>query len=200
MSTATLPPPSIDSSAIRRFSVEEYLHLVDSGFFNNEEKLELIEGWIVDKMPHNAPHDYALMQLMYLLIALDKEVVLLRGQSSLPLDTSVPEPDYALVRGPASRYLVDRPTANDVVLSIEISDSSLQQDQGVKLKLYARNKIPTYWIVNLIDKRVEVYTLPRDGKNPTYRNRTDYAVTDSVPVIVQGQTLGLLPVNEFIPQ
>lgn len=200
MSSATLSPPAFCITAMHRFSIDEYERMINSGFFDDKERVELLDGWIVKKMPHNGPHDFVLAVLYPLLLALMPENFFVRCQSSVTFDTSIPEPDFSIADGTPADYLPNRPTANDIAVVIEVSDSSLVTDQDFKLLLYARNKIPIYWIVNFIDKRVEVYTLPRGGKNPIYRNRTDYTITDTVPVIVQGQTLGLLPVNEFIPQ
>ena len=200
MTAATLSLPTSNAPRLRRFSVDEYLHLTDTGFFNNGERLELLDGWIVEKMPHNAPHDHTLMMLQFMLYPFMLQGYTVRGQSSIVLDTSIPEPDVALLAGPLDRYHETRPIAKDVHMLMEVSDSSLPSDQDFKLRLYARNKIPVYWIVNLIDKRVEVYTQPQGDKNPTYRSRTDYFVTDIIPVTVAGQTLGTIPVNEFLPQ
>jgi Uma2 family endonuclease len=173
--------------------------MIRDGTLAESDRLELLDGWIVEKMPHNAPHDSAVSRLQRRLTRLLGDDWLVRVQSSMTLDTSVPEPDVAVVPGPESRYDQARPTPKDVALAAEVSESSLPQDQGFKTQLYARNKIPVYWIVNLVDRRVEVYTEPRGGKNPAYKKHADYGPGDAVPVVVGGKELGRIAVNELLP-
>ncbi len=73
------------------------------------------------------------------------------------------------------------------------------EDRTTKLELYAGAKIAVYWIVNLVDRRVEVYTQPRGGKNPTYKQQTNYGPDDEVPVVVGGKQIGRIPVKELLP-
>jgi hypothetical protein len=80
-----------------------------------------------------------------------------------------------------------------------VSDSSLPEDQTTKLEMYAAAKVAVYWVVNLVDRRVEVYTQPKGGKNPAYRQRTDYGPDDEVPVVVGGKELGRIAVKELLP-
>ncbi|MGL6097886.1 MAG: Uma2 family endonuclease, partial [Fimbriiglobus sp.] len=122
-----------------------------------------------------------------------------RGQSAVTLSASVPEPDIAVAPGPDSRYDAARPTPKDLVLVAEVSDATLARDQGRKHTIYARAKIAVYWIVNIPERRVEVYTDPRGGKTPTYRTRTDYAAGTAVPVTVAGKVVGSVPVSEVLP-
>ena len=90
-----------------------------------------------------------------------------------------PEPDIAIVRGTDADYRRRIPTAADVALLVEVSDSTLGQDRGMKLAAYARDGIAVYWIVNLVDRQVEVYTRP--VKAGRYRSRKDYKPGQHVP-------------------
>lgn len=81
----------------------------------------------------------------------------------------------------------------------EVSDATLELDRGLKLRIYASGLIPAYWIVNLVEARVEVYTQPRGGKKPTYKTRTDYGPNDTVPVVIAGKQVGTIAVKEVLP-
>jgi hypothetical protein len=80
-----------------------------------------------------------------------------------------------------------------------VADSTLHRDQTTKLELYAGAKVAVYWIVNLVDRRVEVYTQPRGGKSPTYKTRTDYGPDDAVPVVIAGKRVGTIAVKDLLP-
>ena len=103
----------------------------------------------------------------------------------------------AIVRGTDADYEHRIPTAADVALLVEISDSTLSQDRGKKLLVYARGKIPVYWIVNLVDRQVEVYSRP--GKKG-YRSHQVYASGEQVPVTIGGQDLPPIAVGSILPR
>lgn len=191
-----VPPPDFE---VMRFSVDDYERMIADGTIDETDRVELLDGWIVAKMPHNAPHDSSVSRLQRRLMRLLGGEWLVRGQSSARLDTSVPELDVAVVPGPEERYDAKRPRPRDLVLVAEVADSSLSRDRGQKLRMYARNRVGVYWIVNLRDRVVEVYTTPRGGKTPVYRTRTDYSPGQSVPVVIAGQTVGTIPVSELLP-
>lgn len=184
---------------LHRFTVAQYDRLIRDGTFTDEDRIELLDGVIYDVMPHNAPHDHAVGQLQLALILMFQGAMVVRTQSSVTFPTSVPEPDIAVLPGPADLYAQVRPTANDLVLVIEVSDTTLARDRGLKQRLYARSKVPLYWIINLVDGVVEVYTKPRGGRTPAYRTRTDYTAGQSVPVVIGKKTVGSIPVRELLP-
>ena len=108
-----------------------------------------------------------------------------------------PEPDIAIVRGSDADYRRRIPTADDVALLVEVSDSTLSQDRGKKRTAYAKAGIPVYWIVNLVDRQVEVYTRPvKEGR---YRSRKDYKPGQQVPVVIDGQPLPPIAVDDILP-
>ena len=194
--------PSVDSPprSVHRFTIREYERLVRIGFLNPGDRAELIDGWLVDKMPHD-PRHAAVVD-----IATDAIGRLLPREwttrSQLPVrlpGDNAPEPDVAVVVAPKQRYLDRHPTEKEVTFVVEVSDTSLDEDRRLKIPQYARAKIAEYWIVNVKDRRVEVCTQPRGGKNPTYRQRTDYDPDDAVPVIVGGKELGRISVKELLP-
>lgn len=195
MPVLTKPPAEF---RLKRFTVAEYDQMIRDGTIDGK-LLELIDGWIVEKMPHNPAHDSAISKLTKRLLRMLGDDYLVRVQCSADVDTSVAEPDLAIVPGPENRYDEQRPQPSDLLIVIEVSESSLLQDRGFKQRLYARNKIAEYWIVNLQDRIVEIYTLPRGGRNPTYRNRVDFTAGMSVPVSIADNTLGTISVDEILP-
>ena len=194
-------PPAVTTLPVRRFTLDEYHHLIEIGFLQEDDRVELLNGWIVAKMGINPPHASSLTRLSRRLGRLLGHDWIIREQTSLtiPSSDSEPEPDVVVVPGPEEVYDDRHPYPKDVVLLAEVADSSLSEDRGEKLQTYARAKIAVYWIVNLIDRRVEVYTQPRGGKNPTYKQHTDYGPDDAVPVVIGGKERGRIAVKELLP-
>jgi Uma2 family endonuclease len=181
-----------------RFSVEQYDRMVETGILTADDRVELLEGWVIDKMPHNPPHDGSILALQRPLWARLPSEWLLRIQSAITLDTSKPEPDLAIVKGPAKIYFERHPLARDIAWLIEVSDTTLLRDR-LKCSLYARARIPVYWIVNLVEAQIEVYSQPRAGRTPAYRQQHFYGINDSVPLVILGHDIGSIPVRDLLP-
>jgi Uma2 family endonuclease len=193
------PAPFPSASLPYRFSVEQYHRMAEAGILTENDRAELLEGVIIYKMTHNPPHDGTILLLQTeLLRRLPKDWVL-RIQSSITLADSEPEPDLAVARGPARRYLRAHPVPRDLPLVIEVAESTLLQDRNEKGRAYARARIPVYWVVNLNAWSVEVYTEPRAGRSPLYRQRRDYTAEESVPVVLQGEEVGQISVRDVLP-
>jgi Uma2 family endonuclease len=184
-----------------RFTVGQYHRMIATGVLTENDRVELIEGQIVPKMTHNPPHDASVDLTQTAIAAVLPEGWRVRVQSAITLTTagSEPEPDVAVVRGPARRYNRSHPRPRDIALLVEVADATLPYDRTTKHRLYARARIPVYWIVNLIDSCVEVYTLPRAGQSPAYRQREDYSANEAVPVILEGREIARLLVQELLP-
>lgn len=194
-------PPAVPTMPVRRFTVDEYHKLLEVGVLKDCEPYELLNGVITHKMPQNSPHSSAASRLERRLGRLLPDQWILRSQKpvSIPGRASEPEPDVAVVRGPEETYDARQPYPNEVVLIVEVSDISIEMDMGEKLRIYAAAKIPTYWIVNLLDRRVEVYTEPRGGKSPSYKKQTNYGPAEELPVVLKGKEVGRIPVNQLLP-
>jgi hypothetical protein len=83
---------------------------------------------------------------------------------------------------------------------VEVSDTTLQRDQTIKQRVYARAKIPVYWIRNLLDMKIEVYTEPGGTKSkPRYLKQQEYGASDSVPLVIQGKEIDRIPVRDLLP-
>jgi hypothetical protein len=191
-------PPAIPPFPVHRFTVDEYHKLGEAGVLTENDRVELIHGWIVAKMTLNPPHNYAVTSLMEQLLALGGAATV-RVQQPITTTDSEPEPDIVFAVGTKANYKKLNPKPSECILVVEVADSSLHEDLTTKLELYAGAKIAVYWIVNLVDGRVEVYTQPRGGKNPTYKTRTDYGPGDAVPVVIAGKQVGTIAVKELLP-
>lgn len=213
MSTVTLrrhrrkppasPPlsPAIPAGPVRRFTIAEYEQLVEHGMLGERDPYHLLNGEIRLKMPVNDPHTSTAMKLerRFHRMLPDELLVWVEKPVSLPNSNSQPQPDIAIVLGPETRYDAGKPHATDVLLLVEVADTSLAADRGEMLTIYAGGKVPEYWIVNLANNIIEVYTKPRGGRTPTYRARTDYATGHRVPVVLGGKQVGEVAVSDILP-
>jgi Uma2 family endonuclease len=200
MSSVQTAPPFGGYHFFRRFTVEEYHRLTQGGYLEEDDPIELLEGYVVLKMARNPPHDGTIDLVHEALAALLPAGWFLRTQEAVTFNDSEPEPDLAVVRGTVRSYLTHHPGAADIGLIVEVADTSLQRDRDDKGRIYARAGIPVYWIVNLVDRRVEVYTLPSGpGSTPGYGQRDDYPAGSNVPLLLDGVPLASLPVQDLLP-
>ena len=178
-----------------RLRVADYHKMIAAGVLGKDDRIELIDGELIEMAPIGDAHAGITNQLNYLLTRRSGEAYLVGVQTPLVLDAhNEPEPDLLVLRWRADFYKYAKPTAADVCLLIEIADSSLTYDQTVKLPLYALHGIPEIWLINLPQRRFELYRAPRDGRY----ERRDYAEigmqawTDSIAGIVVdvGEVLG----------
>ncbi|HEV3439717.1 MAG TPA: Uma2 family endonuclease [Gemmata sp.] len=190
-------PPAIPTQPVRRFTVDEYHRMLEAGVLKEREPYELINGWIIRKMVVYPPHNYAVNVLMELFMKLHGSGATLRIQQPITTANSEPEPDVVVAAGSVADYATRNPNPSEVHVLVEVAESSLQYDRTTKLELYAKAKIQVYWIVNLIDRRVEVYTGPRGGKKPTYKQQKNYGPGDEVPLFIGGKEVGRIPVKEL---
>lgn len=148
-------------STAKRFTIAEYHRLAELGFFGEDDRVELIKGEIVQIAAKGTPHSVCETRLFRELVKLLDERAMVRGQQPIviPKD-SEPEPDLAIVRNRDDDYLSAHPSPLDVLLVIEIADSSINYDQKVKLPLYAEAGISNYWIFNLVENCLESYSEP----------------------------------------
>jgi Uma2 family endonuclease len=194
-------PPIVPPLPVRRFTVEEYHRMIQAGILGEDDNVELLEGWIVPKMTKNPPHD-----TMISIIMEDVFTPRLagrwhcRGHSVVTTAESEPEPDIAVVRGPKRDYLARHPGPADMALVVEVAESSLAYDRTVKARIFAAASVPVYWIVNLVDHQIEVYTDPSGpDAAPGYRGRQEYRTGDLVPFVVDGHELGPIPAQDLLP-
>jgi len=200
MSTGTVSPATYkDCASMNRFTVSQYQRMIETGILTTADKVELLENYVVLKMAKNPPHD-GTIDLVKEALAKLPAGWMLRVQQTVVLADSQPEPDFAVVRGNTRSFVARHPTAADVGLLIEVADSSLLRDQRDKTRIYARGGIPVYWIINLVDRRVEVYMQPSGPTAvPAYGTFQTFQPGDSVPLVLDGATVAAVPAADLLP-
>lgn len=193
-------PAVVPPVPILRLTVEQYHAMGEAGILGPEDRVELLEGWLVPKMNKKPPHAVT-SELIYAVLArLLPAGWHARAQNPITLTISEPEPDIVVVRGGSRDYLKRHPVPSEVAIVIEVADSSLAQDRGLKKRIYAEARIRVYWIVNLVDRIIEVYTDPSGpGEEPDYRQRRDFSSADEIPVMLEGREAGRVPVRDILP-
>ena len=163
-----------------RWTVAEYRRMGETGTLAADARVELIDGEIIDMAPIGSEHAGTVIQLTQLLVTTVIGRALVDVQNPVELsDASEPEPDLMLLRPRPDFYKRSLPRAADVLLAIEVADSTLARDRDVKRPLYARHGIAEYWIVDVAGERLLVFTDPSEGD---YRSRTEPAELDAVPI------------------
>lgn len=149
-----------------KWTQEDYYRMAELGFFQGK-KVELIEGEIIEMAPMKSLHMTAMMLASELLREMFAEDYSVRVQGPLSFnETTEPEPDVAVVKGKIRDFTDAHPKTAELI--IEVSDATLRYDRTNKASLYAKNKIKDYWIINVKDKRLEVYRRPIKDKTAFY--------------------------------
>ena len=200
MSAIAPPPPTISPAIppspppLYRMTVDEYDRI---GHLLDDPRVELIDGYLVKKMPKKPEHKWATKAALKALDALLPPGWTSQKEEAVRIPAyDEPEPDIAIVRGSDADYRQRIPTAADVGLLVEVSETTLSQDRGKKCSAYAKSRVPVYWIINLVDRQVEVYTRPSKGR---YQSRVDFKPGQQVPVTLGGQPLRPIPVDDLLP-
>ena len=143
----------------RRFTVHEYHKMAEAGILHEDDRIELLDGELVEMAAIGTRHFNCVNRLTRLLVTSVGEDIVVSIQNPVRLNEySEPQPDVALIR--ARDYDESLPTPEDVLLLIEVSDTTLAYDRGTKLSRYAQAGIPELWIVNLPGERIEHHTGP----------------------------------------
>ena len=161
----------------RLITVEEYERMVHADIFSEDDRIELIEGQIACMAPIGATHAVHVNRLTRLLAARLAASAILSIQNPIQLSLSEPQPDLALLKPRADDYGSGHPTARDVLLVIEVADTSADYDRTVKIPLYGRNGIPEAWLIDLAGQVIEVYRGPNSSG---YREKQTYASGDQL--------------------
>ncbi|MBI4634933.1 MAG: Uma2 family endonuclease [Candidatus Rokubacteria bacterium] len=148
----------------RAFTVEEYHRLAQVGILGEDDRVELLEGEIVEMRPIGSRHARCVTDLDDLLHERVRGRAIVRVQNPVRLsERSEPQPDVALLRPRPDRYASGHPGPADVLLLIEVAETSLETDRGVKVPLYARTGIAEVWLVDLSGEAIAVFREPGPG-------------------------------------
>lgn len=209
MSAVTVTPPLARAPSLSRqpltygrdpstyrFSVAQYERMIETGVLGPGDKVELLEGYVVYKMPHDPSHAGTVRLVAkrvrrHLPVGWEDSV-----QLPVELATSAPEPDIAVIRERADNYGGRHPGTGDIGLVIEVTNTSLVRDQRDKVRVYAEADIAVYWIVNLPDQRIEVYATPVGG---VYTTTARHAAGEVVPLVLDGVTVAHIPAADLLP-
>lgn len=175
--------------AKRWFSVDEYYRMAQAGILTEDDRVELIEGEVIEMSPIGSRHAACVNRLNILLNRLVGRKMIVSVQNPIYIDEfSEPQPDVALLQLREDFYAGSHPTASDVLLVIEVADTSVEYDRKKKLPLYARAGIPEVWLANLPEDRFEIHTQPLNDK---YQSVTIVRRGESI----ESQTIAGLSIN-----
>lgn len=190
----------VPSDPIWPLRIEQYHQMIETGILTDDDPIELLEGWLVTKMPKNPSHRLTTQLTREALAVLVSTGYYVEAQEPLTLDDSEPEPDIMIVRGQRRDYRDRHPGPQDIAIVIEVSDTTLQRDRTLKKQIYARGRIPIYWIINLGERQIECYTQPSGpAERPDYQQHQEYAAATSIPVRLGEELIGFLAVAELLP-
>jgi Uma2 family endonuclease len=158
VATADKLAPTVDGR--RRFTVDDYYRMAEAGILRADERVELLDGEIVDMVPIGPAHGGCVKRLNLHFRQLgDRAIPAVQDPVRLSA-TSEPEPDFMLLRPREDIYADSHPTPADVLLLVEVAGASLERDQRVKLPLYAKAGIPEVWLIDLSDRSITVHRQP----------------------------------------
>ncbi len=191
------------SMAIVPLSVEQYHTMRKAGILDEDEPIELIDGLLVYKdrggaVPVSPLHAFVTHRITTLSTALEEQGCHVRMENPITLPPNhEPEPDGAIVRGRPEDYLEHHPDPDDILCVIEVADSSLRTDRTTKQSIYAAAGIAQFVIVNLVERRIEVYESPNVAE----------ACYGVVRILHRGDTISLhasraldVPVTDWLPE
>jgi Uma2 family endonuclease len=174
--------------------------MIRQGILTEDDPVELLEGWMVPKMPKSPPHRITTRLLRAAIERLIAAGWYVDTQEPITTPTSEPEPDLVIVRGQTRDYRDRHPGPGDLALLIELADATLYRDRTLKKRIYAAARVAVYWIVNLPERKVEVYTAPAGtGDQADYGQRQDYGEAEAVPLVIEGRQAGTIVARDVLP-
>jgi Uma2 family endonuclease len=192
-------PPSWIPPSLYRMTLEQYESLIASGFFTERDDVHLIDGYVVNRMAESPVHGTVCEAIRMAMGAILLAVAGWHPRSEkgvrIPSQTSIPRPDLAVVRGDWRDYVTHYPDAAAVALIAEVSVSSLDKDRALA-DIYGKAGIPVYWIIDVDDGQVEVYSNP--GPNG-YQSHEVLAPGHVLSVVVDGVKVGEIAVADILP-
>ncbi len=207
MATVSLTPPAVTAgppAAIPyRISAAEFFRAIEADVFGRDRRIGLWEGWLYEKMAKKVPHAVASSKIVTALFtALPAGWCFWPENPILIDDFTAPLPDLTLVRGAADDYARGGrvPRAVDVGLVVELADSTLKENLTDTLRKYAGAVLPIYWVVNLVDRRVEVFHGPQFVEGvASYARAERFTPEQDVPLILDGREVARIPARDLLP-
>ncbi|MDB9495688.1 Uma2 family endonuclease [Spirulina major CS-329] len=200
---------TIPTEPIWRLSVGQYHQMIASGILTADDRVELLDGLLTLKMPKKPPHRLVTKLLRTCLEALTTEGWYTDSQEPITLATSEPEPDLMIVQGNPRDYSDRHPSGTDLGLVVEIADTTLERvgdsravlPRTLKKQLYAEAQIPCYWLINLPERSLTIYTNPitQEGRSD-YQQSATIDETGVVPVVIAGQKWGAIALSDVLPE
>ena len=181
-------------------TVSQYDRMIETGVIGEHDQVELLEGRLVPKLSRKRPHIQAgkrSFQAFERILPAGWHVA--KEDPIVASDLSKPEPDLSVVRGEVDDYDDRDVTAGDLALVVEIAQRSLTDDRVMMGRIYASSGIPVYWIINLVDSQIEVYTNP-DQNLGQHDTRVDYKPGENVPVVIEGREIRRVAVADLLPR
>jgi len=199
-STTQLPHRLLDARDVWHISVARYHQMVAAGVITVNDRVELLEGVLVNKMSKGPEHSLSVVLLNETIRTVLPPGWYVSIEQPVSMDDSEPEPDAAVIRGKPRDHTTRHPQAAEVAIVIEVADSSLRRDREDKRRIYARNGIAVYWIVNVADRVIDVFTNPSGPVlTPDYATTTTYHIGDAVPVVLDGVTIATVAAADLLP-
>ncbi|MBW4680244.1 MAG: Uma2 family endonuclease [Microcoleus vaginatus WJT46-NPBG5] len=161
---------------IAHFSIEDYHQMIAAGILS-ERRVELLDGLIWEVSPEGTEHTYFEENLAKRLELLTEGRAYVRENKPITLSNSEPEPDIVIAKLPRSQYLEHHPFSTDILLLIEVSKSTLERDTSVKKRIYARENIPEYWVVDVAGRKLIVYRSPALGD---YQQKIEFSSIETI--------------------
>lgn len=196
--STSLPAVELPPYPVRLLTVQEYLEMHRLGIFDDDDNLELLEGWVVKKLGKNPPHIRCSTRLNRLFLTHIPTEWTVHSEASITLSQSAPEPDFSILRGDMDEYANRLANASDIAVVVEISDTTLAKDRSYKTQLYARAAIPVYWLISLNERQIEVYSDP-DPATASYLTTVIFGEKDDITLVLDGDEVALIPVVDILP-
>ena len=183
-----------------RLTVDEFRRKAARGEFSESKLFELLEGVVVSKARQTLKHETALENIQNVIGKLTPGGWHMRVQQPMNCGDSTPEPDAVIVKDALDQYVDRPPMPNMVSLIVEVADASLEQDRRLKGRIYARAGVMLYWLLNLVDSQLEVYSNASGPvPMPGFREKRVYRSEDKLSLVVGLDDLGMVKVRDLLP-
>jgi Uma2 family endonuclease len=183
-----------------RFTVAQYKRMVELGILGPDDKVELLEGYVVYKMSRDPAHDSAIQRVLRTLLRFLPPEWDVRIQMAIELSDSKPEPDLAIVKGDYSTYKARHPNPSDIGLVLEVANTSLDRDIQEKSQIYARSNVGAYWVIDVNNGLIHVFTNPSGPTAaPAYANHAEIRPPGTVVLTLDGVAVGPIPATDLLP-